>query len=368
MKKTVLYFLLTLFATNYTIKSQITIGSSEKPLEGSLLQLQEFANSSVDGKNSNKGLLLPRVALTPSADLASTLGAPSGTYNHSDHAGLTVYNLSDNSQFCKGVYLWTGENWERIPKKEVMPDITVHDTDGNPYTAKWFSLGGKCDPTQETGAYWMTSNLRTTLTPDSTAIINQSTIDNLRLINPSSSNSFMFTNKQGLTSLPPISFGQNNSNPLNIFNQILSANEFASKFGILYTWEQATIACPTGWRLPNKSDWDLLLQSLGGQATAGAKMRANRDYYRSYNQIISLATLQWGEKDPKTHPSEFNALPTGYLNSGGGYFKAFAETTAWWNSQEKGSYVELKYNSPSVSFAKLVNEDRRSVRCVKIKD
>ncbi len=41
------------------------------------------------------------------------------------------------------------------------------------------------------------------------------------------------------------------------------------EFGRLYTWDEAIGACPKGWHLPTKLEWDTLITSLGGYENAG---------------------------------------------------------------------------------------------------
>lgn len=40
---------------------------------------------------------------------------------------------------------------------------------------------------------------------------------------------------------------------------------YAEKYGLLYNWEKAQNACPTGWRLPDKDDFKELLIYVGGE-------------------------------------------------------------------------------------------------------
>jgi len=47
------------------------------------------------------------------------------------------------------------------------------------------------------------------------------------------------------------------------------------KFGRLYTWEMAKEACPVGWHLPSKAEFDTLIKFLGGDSVAGAKIKSN---------------------------------------------------------------------------------------------
>jgi len=42
--------------------------------------------------------------------------------------------------------------------------------------------------------------------------------------------------------------------------------ENCRKFGLLYSWEAASIACPNGWKLPSKSDWEMLFKFAGKQS------------------------------------------------------------------------------------------------------
>lgn len=109
-----LIILVGLFVIASTAKTQVTIGSSSSPSPGSLLDLKEH---DVKGANSSKGLLLPRVLLQELGSLA-----PAYTGSDSDlikgHIGLIVFNMTDDLDkgLCKGVYLWRGSAWVRVPK------------------------------------------------------------------------------------------------------------------------------------------------------------------------------------------------------------------------------------------------------------
>lgn len=127
MLSLVLFLVLTL-----TVDAQVTIGLDEAPVQGALLQLKNQQNT-VDKVNSTKGLMLPRVNLSPSASAASvtideklkkSLGLSSTiTLNAIDHAGLMVYNINTETfmseiafaenKICPGVYVWSGAQWER---------------------------------------------------------------------------------------------------------------------------------------------------------------------------------------------------------------------------------------------------------------
>jgi len=46
------------------------------------------------------------------------------------------------------------------------------------------------------------------------------------------------------------------------------------KYGRLYTWSAAMRACPVGWRLPTRQDWDNLVSAAGGRDVAGEKLKS----------------------------------------------------------------------------------------------
>ena len=84
------------------------------------------------------------------------------------------------------------------------------------------------------------------------------------------------------------------------------------KYGVLYTWTAALKACPTGWHLPTKEEFETLLANYGGSGRAAA-----------------TALKEGGS-------SGFSALWGGERNSGGafGYGGSYGN---WWSSSEDGT-------------------------------
>ncbi|MDR2583477.1 MAG: hypothetical protein LBC75_08365 [Fibromonadaceae bacterium] len=114
-------------------------------------------------------------------------------------------------------------------------------------------------------------------------------------------------------------------------------------FGGLYNWEAAKTACPSGWHLPSKDEW----QELIDYVLVPAKLRSSN----------FGGTDNWG----------FSALPGGYGNSAGEY-SDISKYGYWWSSSE--------YNSDSAYYRRMDNNNEfdehygeksnlYSVRCVK---
>ena len=57
-----------------------------------------------------------------------------------------------------------------------------------------------------------------------------------------------------------------------------SDNDECVKYGRLYTWKGAMNACPNGWHLPNKQEFESLLGAVGDVSHAGKKLKSNYDW------------------------------------------------------------------------------------------
>lgn len=107
------------------IYAQVTIGMTEAPAQGALLQLKNKEDNS-NWANSNQGLGLPRVELTSITNLFPMF--PVG-YDKSAqdriHTGLIVYNTNEDLKDGdgKGIYYWDGEKW--YPLNPVIKKISI---------------------------------------------------------------------------------------------------------------------------------------------------------------------------------------------------------------------------------------------------
>lgn len=262
----IIALLLAITANN--LYSQVTIGSNIHPVEGALLQLTE-------GENTTRGLLLPRVMLTSLANLDDINPSSAERPDENAHIGLMVYNVA-NDEVCPtinpGVYIWNGNNWQRLGKDaDFLSDtegltgagvLIETDQDGNTFAAASFGDAG----------IWMLHNLAVKNFADGTPI-----------------NIYNGVQQQGVASYtyPNVNSGDWGEAP----------ETYKRNQGLLYSWAAATKGyspeninqaqadtsgtiganevenngtggtapamyvqgvCPNGWHLPSDREWNQL--------------------------------------------------------------------------------------------------------------
>ncbi|GHV12636.1 hypothetical protein AGMMS49938_05600 [Fibrobacterales bacterium] len=126
-------------------------------------------------------------------------------------------------------------------------------------------------------------------------------------------------------------------------------------YGRLYDWETATTACPGGWHLPSDAEWTTLATYVGGNSTAGTKLKA---------------TSGWDNNGNGTDDYGFSALPGGYGYSSGNFYNVDKYGT-WWSATEATNASNAYYrrmqdsngSMDRVNYGKV--EGLFSVRCLK---
>jgi uncharacterized protein (TIGR02145 family) len=129
--------------------------------------------------------------------------------------------------------------------------------------------------------------------------------------------------------------------------------ENCDKYGRLYDWETAIKACPSGWHLPSEEEWEALAAAVGGEETAGSKLKA-RD--------------GWNEDGNGTDDYGFAALPGGDGYSDGSFNFAGINGFWWSDSEYAASHAYSRligYYGESVSTNAIDKIYLFSVRCVK---
>jgi len=143
-------------------------------------------------------------------------------------------------------------------------------------------------------------------------------------------------------------------------------NANCNNYGRLYTWAVAMNgaessnenpsgvqgACPVGWHLPSDVEWDVLMTTVGGQRTAGTKLKADSDL--------------WNRNGKGTDEFGFSALPGG--SSIIGEFSNIGTEGCWWSSYSRGLWATyyrcIMDNSGDVKQNENYASSQYSVRCV----
>ncbi len=126
-----------------------------------------------------------------------------------------------------------------------------------------------------------------------------------------------------------------------------------TKYGRLYIWTAAKVACFTGWHLPTKAEFEALLSAVGDQSLAGIKLKSTSGWIGSGNGLDVFS---------------FSALPAGRWSNNGG-FDDEGYNADFWSSTENTSdgayYMILYYNGNGARLLNLNKNYGFSVRCVK---
>lgn len=136
--------------------------------------------------------------------------------------------------------------------------------------------------------------------------------------------------------------------------------ENCDKLGRLYSWESAMKACPAGWRLPSKIEFEYLVKLAGGVQDEDM----NFLWIRGANALKSSS----GWERNGTDEFGFNAIPTGYFHGG---FADFEDTNkaGFWSSSEHNYttafYMSFDSTNKNATIDNLDKINGYSIRCVR---
>jgi uncharacterized protein (TIGR02145 family) len=131
-------------------------------------------------------------------------------------------------------------------------------------------------------------------------------------------------------------------------------------YGKLYNWYSIMDSrniCPTGWHIPNDTEWEKLYAYLGGyEQTTSDKLRETGITHWAYIN------------DGATNASGFTALPGG-MRDYGGIFTDIGQTCFLWSSTPAGDYYNLDadyyYLDSGANSGGGSKKNGLSVRCLK---
>ncbi|XOV92253.1 MAG: FISUMP domain-containing protein [Bacteroidota bacterium] len=132
----------------------------------------------------------------------------------------------------------------------------------------------------------------------------------------------------------------------------------SSDYGILYNWYviETGKACPSGWRMSDKNDWDILIESAGGISNAG-------------NTLKEVGFSHWtNNMSNVTNSLNFTALPGGFIADSGGS-EELGRFGFFWTATETSTnyayFLQLSGNDPAVTWISNGKNFGLSIRCIK---
>jgi uncharacterized protein (TIGR02145 family) len=233
--------------------------------------------------------------------------------------GAIQIDVNDDPTPDAGTIRWTGHDFEGYTGTEwvsltigPISYTTVSDIDGNSY--KTHIIG-----TQE----WFIENLRTTTLNDGTGI-------------PYVPNRIPWSQLSTMGYCYPKNIPVNDIDYGKLYNQ--------------YTVDTGKL-CPTGWHVPSDSEFDILINFLGGSLVAGGKMK------EPGAQFFSMPNIA-------TNSSKFSARAAGHRDSLGWFSTSFMNVAHFWTSTNtNGKY--LLGSTPLILNLSASKKYGYSVRCLK---
>ncbi len=153
-----------------------------------------------------------------------------------------------------------------------------------------------------------------------------------------------------------------------------SNENYASTYGVLYQWEAAKIACPSGWHLPTDNEWTQLENYLKENGFSYDGIVGNDGIAKSlatatgWSTSSNKGTIGNNDFPDSQNKTGFSALPGGYRSNTGSFFNLRINGN-WWSANtsdfHKAYYRGLIYEYDIVHRDKLDKSIGISVRCVR---
>jgi len=157
-----------------------------------------------------------------------------------------------------------------------------------------------------------------------------------------------------------------------------------SKYGRLYTWNAAKKACPVGWHLPSRAEWEQLGQTVGSKRDSLYEAGWHTiEWVDAGTNLKSKAGWNNGKYGPKNANGNdmygFSAMASGMVNVYNIVFEDSGINAYWWTStvcdtstewnNATSTIIDYSYYIHIGKYGDLdVNEDHdyfgRSVRCI----
>ncbi len=118
--------------------------------------------------------------------------------------------------------------------------------------------------------------------------------------------------------------------------------------GKLYSWKEAMTACPSGWHLPERKNWEALFNAFGGEKLAGKKL-LNKRYGGTNSSGFNACIV--GQDNPKRYMPSKGKAP---------YWTSSHPTTS-----TKLFYMAYVTSAKCYARSMLTNDFQGAVRCIR---
>lgn len=250
--KYILFF--TMFICTSTISlAQVTIGSTEAPLKGAILQLKENNNL---GANSTRGMMLPRIQLLPSGKIKGSETLVLGI----ESTGLIIYNTIETDEYCIGTYIWGDGKWTHLQAYDALSNEAdnynpttgiLKDIEGNEYTTAKFGKAG----------VWMTQNLRTEKYLKCGELRTFPVNGASGVVDSDTERQIGYPNMHGASISTRIFYDANKHLGL-LYNWCAATNRTNATSDELHDAVGVQGICPDGWHVPSAAEMRILMEEI----------------------------------------------------------------------------------------------------------
>lgn len=132
-----------------------------------------------------------------------------------------------------------------------------------------------------------------------------------------------------------------------------NSEQNCNEYGRLYSWEAALNACPEGWHLPTKWQFEILRFNVGGEDVAGKMLKSTTGWYDDGNGVDKYG---------------FNVLPAGIRYYDGVFCDAGKYANFWSATENDGDdayYLSLDCSSEDAGLLNYDKDYASSVRCLR---
>ncbi len=309
---------LDLNSTTEIIPSEINLTLLDQTTESVKLNLSIGNNSNVS--ILNKGVCISTNPNPTVADLKSEVEGPESDnfeINFNDLLPNTIYYIRP---YVTNFYVYdSGISEEEITELTYGPEITINTEiiippsetgtftdprDGNTY--KWVKIGNQI---------WMAENLRYIPKLGTTYI-------------PTSGNTPVLADNSAINNPDYIKYG------------VLYPKDGSTKIVGIHMQTQDENVAPDGWHIPSESEWNVLIEKLGGKDYAGIYLKKTAESLE-WNQGIDLQ---------KSNALGFNALPAG---------KVFIDV--YDNRYGNPTYISTYKITPNVNYCQFLTYENLSI-------